>query len=273
MTVLRAGERDTVDLTAAVATVMEQVRVAAARLGVIQTPVMLGHVEGGLVLPRLAPGTAFRAAFPEAVGVRVTNNMRDLAAFGLPDSVLNEWGDRFHGGLNDLQVTAVNEFRILDGHSLLVIAPTSSGKTFIGEMAATRAIVSGRKAVFLLPYRALVNEKYDLFDGVYKQRLGMRVVRCTGDHTDEVDLFVRGKYDIAVLTYEMFLNIAVRSTSLLNQVGLVVLDEAQFVTDPVRGIVVELLLTFLLAARHRGINPQLITLSKSGNVGQTCSLG
>lgn len=261
MKVLQSGERDTVDLTAAVATVMEQVRTAAGRLGVVQTPVMLGHVEGGLVLPRLAPGSAFHAAFPETIGIKVTSDISDLAAFGLPVAVLNEWRARFRGGLNDLQLAAVNDYRILDGHSTLVVAPTSSGKTFIGEMAATKAIVSGRKAAFLLPYRALVNEKYDLFDNVYGQRLGMRVIRCTGDHTDEVDLFVRGRYDIAVLTYEMFLNLAVRNTALLNQIGLVVLDEAQFITDPMRGIVVELLLTFLLTARHRGVSPQLLTLS------------
>src|SRR5262249_9133934 len=47
----------------------------------------------------------------------------------------------------------------------------------------------------------------------------------------------------------------------LNQMGLVVLDEAQFITDPVRGITVELLLTHLLAARQRGVAPQLIALS------------
>ena len=98
-----------------------------------------------------------------------------------------------------LQISAVNDYRILDGESLLVVAPTSSGKTFIGEMAATKAIIDGRKAVFLLPYRALVNEKYDLFVSVYGEKLGMRVIRCTGDHTDETGQFVRGKYEIAVL--------------------------------------------------------------------------
>ena len=39
------------------------------------------------------------------------------------------------------------------------------------------------------------------------------------------------------------------------------LDEAQFITDPLRGITVELLLTYLLAARERDIKPQLIALS------------
>jgi helicase len=184
-----------------------------------------------------------------------------LKQFGIPEPVLDEWSGRFRGGLNALQLAAVNDYRILDGESLLVVAPTSSGKTFIGEMAATKAILDGRKAVFLLPYRALVNEKYDLFLSIYGEKLGMRIIRCSGDHTDETDQFVRGKYEIAVLTYEMFLNFVVRNVGVLNQIGLVVLDEAQFITDPVRGISVELLLTYLLAARQRGVAPQLIALS------------
>lgn len=249
------------DLTAMMAKVMESVRVAAGRLGVVQTPVLLGYVEGGVVLPALRVGRHYQEAFPEAAGIRVGSEIDELAAFGIPTPVLREWASRFAGGLNALQLSAVNDYRILDGNSLLVIAPTSSGKTFVGELAAARAICDGRKAVFLLPYRALVNEKYDSFTSIYSDALGMRVVRCTGDYTDQVNAFVRGKYDLGVLTYEMFLNLMVGNPAILNQIGLVVVDEAQFITDPRRGISVELLLTFLIAARKRGIQPQLIALS------------
>ncbi len=252
---------DTVDVTAAMAAVMEAVRAAAAKLGIVQTPVMLGHVEGGLVLSTLRPGRRYSEAFPEASGARVGRAVAELAAFGLPGAILEEWGKRFTAGLNALQLSAVNDYRILDGSSLLVIAPTTSGKTFIGELAAAKAISEGRKAVFLLPYRALVNEKYDEFASLYGDALAMRVVRCTGDHTDQVEALVRGKYDLGILTYEMFLNLAVGNPGILNQLGIVVLDEAQFITDPMRGITVELLLTYLVAARERGMSPQLITLS------------
>jgi hypothetical protein len=260
---------DLVDVTAAMARVMEGVRAAASSIGVVQTPVLFGQVEGGFVLPRLQIGNAFRAAFPEVAGVQVSKAINDLAAFGIPQAVLDEWRDRFRGGLNDLQLSAVNDYRVLDGASLLVIAPTSAGKTFVGEMAGTRAIMEGRKAVFLLPYKALVNEKFDLFTSIYGDRLGMRVVRCSGDFSDQVDPFIRGKYDIALLTYEMFLNIAVANGSVLHQIGLVVVDEAQFIADPNRGATVELLLTFLLTARQRGIEPQLVCLSAViGNVNE-----
>ena len=156
---------------------------------------------------------------------------------------------------------AVNDHNVLNNESLLVVAPTTSGKTFIGEMAAIRAVMEGKKAVFLLPYRALVNEKYDQFSLMYFGALNLRIIRCTGDYTDQTDIFVHGKYDIAFLTFEMFLNLAIANQYLLNQIGLVVLDEAQFITDINRGINVELLLTYLLTAREKGIAPQIIALS------------
>jgi len=258
--VLRA-EDGHVSLPAVMARVMDRVRTAASAFGMVQTPVLLGYVEGALTLPAFTAGAHFFAAFPELGGVHVGAAIADLAAFGLPEVVLTEWAAQFHGGLNALQLQAVNDERLLDGASLLVVAPTSSGKTFIGELAATRAIVAGRKAVFLLPYRALTNEKYDQFATLYGDRLGMRVIRCTGDYLDQANVFIRGKYDLALLTYEMFLNIAVNNPVVLHQVGLVVLDEAQFITDPGRGMSVELLLTYLLAARDRSIAPQIVALA------------
>jgi len=74
-------------------------------------------------------------------------------------------------------------------------------------------------------------------------------------------LLLAGRYDIAFLTYEMFLALGVSSPHILKRLGLVVLDEGQFITDPMRGISVELLLTLLRAGRSHGISPQLIVLS------------
>jgi len=55
----------------------------------------------------------------------------------------------------------------------------------------------------------------------------------------------------------MFLALAIANTGLLNRLGLVVLDEAQFIADPDRGIVVELILAFLKRLRERGIRVAL----------------
>lgn len=250
-----------VDLMTSIGEVMRMVQAEAARMGVEQTPVLLGSIKGGLVIPKLQPGKTFFAAFPELQKIRVTSDIRDLGQFGFPQPIIDEWCSRYPSGFNELQLEAINQHGITSGNSLLVIAPTSAGKTFIGEIAAAKAIVEGRKAVFLLPYKALVNEKFEQFSLLYGTKLGMRVIRCSGDYNDQVSAFLRGKYDLALLTYEMFLQLIVGNPHTLGQLGLIVIDEAQFITDPSRGINVELLLTFVLAAREKAITPQIIALS------------
>ena len=243
------------------------VRADAAAMGITQTPVLFGMIDGGLTLPALHRGDKFRGAFPETIAVIVSADVYDLAAAGIPKAVLDAWAERFPDGLNDLQIMAVNEYQVLDRSSVLVVAPTSAGKTFVGEMAAIRAISEGRKVVFLLPYRALVNEKYEDFEAIYAERLGLQVIRCCGDYLDQTEVFLKGKFDIAILTFEMFLALTVGHPPILHRLGLIVIDEAQFIGDSHRGISVELLLTYLRASRQWGIQPQLVLLSATiGNL-------
>ncbi|MBS1722977.1 MAG: DEAD/DEAH box helicase [Armatimonadetes bacterium] len=249
------------DLGSVLAIVMDEVRATCAMLGVRQTPHVVGAVAGGLGLPQLRPGIEFERVFPELAGATATREFDSLRQFGIPDIVTDSWTQLMPGGLNELQLSAINEKGTLEGNSLLVVAPTSAGKTLIGEIVAAKAIADGKRAVFLLPYKALANEKFDQFTALYSEALGMRVVRCTGDYSDQSAQILKGKYDIGLFTYEMFLQLALSNPAVLNQLGLVVLDEAHFIVDPMRGISVELLLTLLISARDRGIEPQVICLS------------
>jgi len=258
--VLQSPEEN-VNLLTAMNDVMEIVRVEALRIGVTQTPVLVNHITGGLILPSLHPGKNYYEAFPQRNGIKISKDLLELTKFGISNALCSEWSALYPKGLNDLQFEAINDYRILDGEPLLVIAPTSSGKTFVGELAGAKVINEGRKAVFLFPYKALVNEKFDQFVDLYNKKFGYQVIRCTGDYVDQNNEFIKGKYDIALFTYEMFLNLSVSIPEVLNNIGLVVVDEGQFITDHTRGISVELLLTNLVAARNRGIEPQLIVLS------------
>jgi helicase len=235
-------------------------RVEAERMCVTQTPVFLGTVQGGLAFPVLRRGNNFLAAFPSIPVRQISGSFAELAPYGFSQEVIDQWVGRFPQGLNALQCKAANDHGILENKSLLVVAPTSSGKTMIGELAAVQAVSGGKKAAFLLPYKALVNEKFDEFTERYSAA-GLRVVRCSGDASDGIPPVLSGRYDLGFFTYETFINLALVSPRLLNQLGLVVLDEGQFITDPTRGITVELILALLLRARLRGINPQLIVLS------------
>ncbi len=235
-------------------------RVEGERIGVTQTPVFLGNVQGGLAFPVLRRGENFNAAFPAMPDTIVNGKFEDLAACGVAPEIIDQWSAKYPDGLNQLQLQAINDHGILKESSLLVIAPTSSGKTMIGELAAIQSVQKGKKAAFLLPYRALVNEKYEQFSELYGSS-GIRIVRCSGDASDGISPALRGKYDIGFFTYETFLNMALNSQKLLSQLGTIIVDEGQFITDPNRGITVELILSLLLRSKANGINPQLIVLS------------
>lgn len=258
--VLCNWDDETVTLSSAFDEVLTRTRTAAERIGEVQTPVLINHVEGGLSIPRLRRGPKFLAAFPEFDVQPISGAIDELAVYGFGPEILSDWRKRFPSGLNELQIKAVNTHRILSDESLLVVAPTSSGKTFVGELAAIRAVTAGKKAAFLLPYKALVNEKFDTFTEAYAAA-GIRVVRCTGDYSDQAGLIVSGRYDLGLFTYEMFLNLALGSGNVLSQLGALVLDEGQFIADPMRGITVELILSLLIEARKRDIHPQLVMLS------------
>ena len=154
----------------------------------------------------------------------------------------------------------MNDCGVLDGNSLVVTAPTSSGKTMIGELAALRAFSDRRRAIFLLPMRALVNDKYQEFNRTYGS-LGLRTVRATGEHSDQVGALLGGQFDIALLTYEKYSALALGFPHVLDLAATVVVDEAQILADRTRGANLEFVLTLLNQRRAATGAPQIITLS------------
>ena len=182
---------------------------------------------------------------------------RRLAKYAIPGPILAEWEQRFGGRLLPLQVRALEEYGLLDGASLLISAPTSSGKTFCGEMAIVRAAQERKKGIFLTPLKAVTEEKYRQFRDGYG-RLGLRLVIGTRDHPEHDAAIESGRFDIAVMVYEKFNSLLVNSFDLLGQVGTLVVDELQMLEDEERGPQLELALTKLLFSRYR---PQIVALS------------
>jgi helicase len=57
-------------------------RVEAERIGVTQTPVFLGNVQGGLVFPTLRHGDNYAAAFPARPLLQISGSFAEFAAYG-----------------------------------------------------------------------------------------------------------------------------------------------------------------------------------------------
>lgn len=119
--------------------------------------------------------------------------------------------------------------------SVVVCAPTGSGKTLIGEYAIHRALAAGRRVFYTTPLKALSNQKLrDFRDQFGSENVGL----LTGDVSINRDA------PILVMTTEIFRNmlygtpIGEVGTSLVG-VEAVVLDECHYMNDRQRGTVWE----------------------------------
>jgi len=155
---------------------------------------------------------------------------------------------RFVEGLDfavdDFQLRA---FASLDaGNSVLVSAPTGSGKTLIAEYALEMAIHRGERAFYTTPIKALSNQKYrDLVERLGGERVGL----LTGDNS------INPGAEVVVMTTEVLRNMIYARSSALGSLGVVVLDEVHFLQDTFRGPVWEEVII------HLPMEVQLVCLS------------
>ena len=66
-------------------------------------------------------------------------------------------GQLFPFPLDEFQLEAIGALN--QGHSVVVSAPTGSGKTLIGEYAIHRALAHGQRVFYTTPLKALSNQK------------------------------------------------------------------------------------------------------------------
>jgi ATP-dependent RNA helicase HelY len=116
------------------------------------------------------------------------------------------------------------------GDSVLVAAPTGSGKTLVAEYAVERALAAGGKVFYTTPLKALSNQKYGDLARVHGPRT---VGLLTGDNS------VNGDAPIVVMTTEVLRNMIYAASPALENLQYVVLDEVHYLQDRYRGPVWE----------------------------------
>ena len=134
--------------------------------------------------------------------------------------------------LDSFQLDAIDALN--QGHSVVVSAPTGSGKTLVGEYAIYRALAHKKKVFYTTPLKALSNQKLRDF----RQQFGAHNVGLmTGD------LSLNREASIVVMTTEIFRNMLYTEVNPnddpLSEVEAVVLDECHYMNDSQRGTVWE----------------------------------
>jgi superfamily II RNA helicase len=141
--------------------------------------------------------------------------------------------DLFPFSLDEFQYQAITALDA--GKSVVVCAPTGSGKTLVGEYAIHRALAHGKRVFYTTPLKALSNQKLRDF----REQFGTEQVGLlTGD------LSINRDAPIVVMTTEIFRNMLYgtrigETGTTLQQVEAVVLDECHYMNDRQRGTVWE----------------------------------
>lgn len=133
---------------------------------------------------------------------------------------------------DDWQQKAIQSIAHTD---VIVSAPTGSGKTFVATEAIKHTMASKQTVIYTSPLKALSNTKYMEFSQCFgADQVGI----LTGDRRDNAHA------PLLIMTTEILRNVLYDATSgdldlRLHLLGLVILDESQYLADPERGVVWE----------------------------------
>jgi superfamily II RNA helicase len=131
---------------------------------------------------------------------------------------------------------------IVNGHHVLVCAPTGSGKTLPSEFAIQHFVSAGKKVIYCSPIKALSNQKYYEFTNKYPHiTFGIQ----TGDIKSNPNA------DVIIMTTEILMNALFTGQSnaptekennplqfqidIQNELACVVFDEVHYINDESRG--------------------------------------
>jgi ATP-dependent RNA helicase HelY len=139
------------------------------------------------------------------------------------EALLDAFRARYPFPLDPFQEEAISY--LAGGDSVMVAAPTGTGKTVVAEFGVFRAARMGFKVMYTTPIKALSNQKFrDL-----REQYGDAVGLLTGDIIENPD------GDILVMTTEVLRNMLLQTPSALWGVGCIIFDEIHYLADPERG--------------------------------------
>lgn len=135
--------------------------------------------------------------------------------------------------LDAFQETAIGH--LAEGRSVLVAAPTGTGKTLVADWIVDQALELGKQVIYTAPIKALSNQKFRDYGRLHgEDKVGL----VTGD------LVIRRDAPCLVMTTEILRNMLLGGDD-LSDLHAVIVDEVHFLDDRERGTVWEEVLIYL----------------------------
>jgi superfamily II RNA helicase len=130
--------------------------------------------------------------------------------------------------LDQFQEQSINA--IENNYSVVVSAPTGSGKTLIAEYIIDKHKNDKKRIIYTAPLKALSNQKFRDFSKEYgEDKVGL----MTGD------IVINPHAKILIMTTEIYRNMAVSGDDEIKDIAYVIFDEIHYINDPERGYVWE----------------------------------
>ncbi len=177
----------------------------------------------------------------------------------LPRDIINALKKLGYEKLYPPQEEAIKK-GLFEGKNLIVATPTASGKTFIAILLMIHKLLREKdgKIVYLVPLKALANEKYQEFKEVFsKIPIGkVNIMISTGDYDSSGEEL--RKAHIIIATYEKMDSLMRHNPTWIRSVRTLVVDEVHLIGSVDRGFVIE---NIIMRYKSEGTPIQILMLS------------
>ena len=176
----------------------------------------------------------------------------------IPENIFNSLNKTKFTMLSDGQAIAINQ-GLFNNQNLLVVLPTGSGKSLIGNLAMLESRNKNKQSIYLSPLRSLTNEQFIKFRDQYKKDFGGCIL-TTGEYKKADWLINKAPF---IFTTAEKLDVLIRKNyHFLQNVGCVVIDELHTLNQESRGATLEIVITML-----KYINPEIQIIGLSATIG------
>ena len=168
--------------------------------------------------------------------------------------------------LTKLQQTAIDtpgfwrDWNSDEPQNLMVQGATSAGKTLLAELAVIDTLAHDRRqAIILVPLKSMVHERKKQFSDDMPHPF--RVYAASSDYMENDERLLQGDYDVAIIVYEKFFAmLGQENPQIMNNCGLLVVDELAMLSKDQRGPKLELALEMV---RRNHSNTRIMCLATS----------